>query len=674
MPKNKGLAQKAFAKSKSGLEEIDFSVPILVFETGQEGGSEVVAQQDGLLYVTNGFADKIDIIDAESGALVEDVLLNGLPGFDGVQSVAVSGDLFAAAVATEPGFEVDGEPVEGWVVFYDVNDPSAEPTAVAVGNLPDMVTFSRDGNYAFSANEGEAGEPGTETEGQNPAGSISVIRLSDFSVQTIGFQGVAIPEGVRIFPGIDPVLDLEPEYIAEAGGKLFVTLQEASAVGVFDLGSMSWEKIIPLGVQDHSVVPLDAVDDGLIDIRTYDHLVGMRMPDAIAAAEIDGETYFLTANEGDDRGDFDEVELGPIGDAARIGDILEGMETGDFVTYTNPTTNEVVDVKFTEELQAYLEGLPGEGLDRLNISIFDGVNDDGEIETMHAYGSRSFTIFDLDGNVVFDSGAEFEHLISAIAPERFNNDDGDLIGTLDGDGDLIVDNRSDAKGPEPEAIEIGKIGDMTLAFIGLERDGGIMIYDISDPKNAEFLDYIDGRASGQVSPEIIEFIDAEDSTTGNAQIAIAYEVSGSTAVYDLLNGAEIEGGNGKQSIVGTFGDDIIDGGRGRDALSGAGGDDTIRGGNGADTIEGGFGNDLLTGGRGPDVFVFNFFAGDDEITDLERNDVIDLSATGLEFSDLQIEDKGDGRFEVSYGDFGDQITVNLEGRGFDELTADSFLF
>lgn len=669
MPKNKESANKVVGKKKYSIEKIDFGAPVTVFETGEEGGSEVVAQLDGLLYVTNGFADKIDIIDSQTGALVSDIPLDALPGYDGLQSVAVQGDLVAVAISTTYEFQQSPEGVEGWIVFYDVNDLEADPIAVPVGNLPDMVTFSEDGQYAFSANEGEAGEPGEPNEETNPAGSISVIDLSDFSVTNVGFEGVEIPDGVRIFPGISPLVDLEPEYIAEAGGKLFVTLQEAAAVGVFDIETKSWDKIIPLGTQDHSVIPLDANDDGLIDIRTYEDLVGMRMPDAIAATEIDGETYFLTANEGDDRGDWDDVELGSIGDAARVGDIRDGV-----VQYTNPETGETVSVSFTEELETYLDSLPDDGLDRLKISIFDGVNESGEIETMHTYGSRSFTIFDMDGTVIFDSGAEFEQLISTIAPERFNNDDGELIGTIDGDGDLIVDNRSDAKGPEPEAIEIGQIGEKTYAFIGLERDGGIMIYDISNPAESLFVDYIDGRSTGQVSPEIIEFISPDESATGNAQIAVSFEVSGSTAVYDLVDGTEIEGGNGKQDIVGTFGADVIDGGNAKDMIAGAGGDDTIVGGNGADTIEGGFGDDLLTGGSGPDTFVFNFFAGEDEITDFGNNDVIDMSATGLQFGNLIITDVEDGTFEVSYGDFGDLITVNLTGGGLTELTSDSFIF
>ncbi len=644
--------------------DVDFGPSLAsINQTGLDGGSEVVQEQDGLLYVTNGDQDQIDVIDAATGDAIDAIDLSGLPGYSGVQSVAVSGDLVAVAVSTTFEFQ-QSDAVDGWVVFYDVNDLTAPPNAVPVGNLPDMVTFSQDGKFAFSANEGEPGEPGELNEGTNPAGSISVIDLSDFSVTTVGFEGVEIPEGVRIFPGINPLVDLEPEYIAEAGGKLFVTLQEAAAVGVFDIETKSWDKIIPLGSQDHSQVPLDANDDGLIEIRTYDNLVGMRMADAIAATEIDGKTYFLTANEGDDRGDWDDVELGTIGDAARIGDIRDGG-----VQYTNPETGEVVDVKFTADLETYLASLPGDGLDRLKISIFDGVNEAGEIETMHTYGSRSFTIFDSEGEIVFDSGAQFEQLLSVFSPDDFNNDDGEVISP---DGE--VDNRSDAKGPEPEAIEIGKIGDTTLAFIGLERTGEVMIYDISDPENARFLDFIDGRAGGNVSPEIIDFIAPEDSATGEAQIAVSYEVSGSTAVYDLPFGETVKGGFRDDVLVGSIGKDKIFGRAGDDEIDAGGNDDIVHGGFGNDVIDGGFGDDVLTGGHGADVFQFNFFSGDDVIKDFRRDDMIDLSQTGLSFEDLTITKTGRKEFLVEYGDFGDSIEVNLKGLGNNALTVDDFMF
>lgn len=609
-----------------------------------EAGSEVVSYFAGKLYVTNGAEGRIDVFDAISGDLINSIDLTTIPDFGGVNSVTVTEHGIAAAVELEN--DGDGAAQNGVVALFDLT--GAALGTAEVGNLPDMVTYSKDGTMIFVANEGE------RQSDQEPAGSISIIDVATMTVATFGFEefDAMVPElrdmGVRIFPDAMPSTDFEPEYIAEIDGKLLVTLQEANSVAVFDLASMSWEKIIPLGTQDHSVVPLDASDkDDAINITTYENLVGIRMPDAIAATEIDGVAYFLTANEGDDRGDFDEG-----GDAARVGDILDGEVAGVSIDASVQTT----------------------GLERLTVSIIDGDTDgDGDIDVLHAYGSRSFTIFDLDGNVVFNSGSDFEEIIAAIRPANaFNND-----SYPSDNPDVIDENRSDNKGPEPEAIAIGEVDGKTLAFIGLERDGGIVIYDISNPADSQFVDYIDSSAYGHSSPEVIKFIPASESETGNAQIAVAYEISGTTALYDIAFGKAILGSNKSDDILGTIGDDGIRAGNGKDIVNGLGGDDEIKGengndvlfggagndkiigGNGADIIDGGIGDDLLIGCNGPDTFVFALGAGNDTIQGFGQADVIDLSMTGLSFGDLVISDVEPGLALVEYGDMGDTIEVYL---------------
>jgi alkaline phosphatase len=646
------------------------------YDSGVEAGSEVVAHLNGRLYVTNGDADKIDVIDATTGALIFDIDLTSIVGYDGVNSVAVSEAGIAVAV------EFDNAP--GVVALYDLDGTPRTP--IPAGNLPDMLTFSKDGTQIFVANEGEPGDI-------DPPGSLTIIDVATGTAQNFDFSAfddqidALRDSGVRIFPGTLPSVDFEPEYISEAGGKLYVSLQENNAVAVFDLDTMSWEKIIPLGTIDHSVTGLDASDrDDAINIQTYDNLVGIRMPDALAATEIDGKTYFLTANEGDDRGDafvFDEddgYEGDERGDAARIGDIIDAQDTDTPVQFRDGAL--VMDIRIDESVDTT-------GLERLTISVIDGDTDgDGDIDMLHAYGSRSFTIFDDQGNIVFDSGDDFEQLIAANrVPNAFNNDD-----FPSDDPEVIDENRSDNKGPEPEAIEIGVVGGKTLAFIGLERDGGIMVYDISDPAAAAFVQYIDSSEFGNISPEIIEFIPDHESATGNAQIAVSYEISGTTAVYDLEFGIEVKGTNKANSIDGTLGDDsifarggrddvdggagddLIRGGRGRDTLDGGAGDDDIGGGKGKDILIGGTGDDILNGGQGADTFIFDLGDGNDTIRALQTRDLIDLSATGLGFDDLTITETGNRKVLIEYGDDGDSIAATLVGFGFDTLTEDNFVF
>ena len=155
----------------------------------------------------------------------------------------------------------------------------------------------------------------------------------------------------------------------------------------------------------------------------------------------------------------------------------------------------------------------------------------GPIET---FGGRSFTIRDATGRVVFDSGDMLERLTAQFAPALFNSN-GDP-GTFD--------TRSDNKGPEPEALAVGVVNGRTFAFIGLERTGGVMVFDVTDPTAPTFVQYL--TTPGDVSPEGLIFIPAAESPTGRAMIAVSHEVSGTVTLYDFntppsvdLNGAGI---------------------------------------------------------------------------------------------------------------------------------------
>jgi Ca2+-binding RTX toxin-like protein len=335
------------------------------------------------------------------------------------------------------------------------------------------------------------------------------------------------------------------------------------------------------------------------------------MPDAIAAVDIGGETYFLTANEGDDRGE-----------AERVGDILAGDVDGVSI---DPAVNT-------------------EGLERLNVSIIDGDTDgDGDIDVLHAFGSRGFTIFDADGAVVFDSGAQFQRLIAQYrSANAFNSDD------PPSDPAEVDDNRSDNKGPEPEAVAVGEIGGTIFAFVGLERDSGIMVYDITDPAKARFATYIESATQGDVSAEVIQFIAATDSPTGQPMLAVSYEVSGTTTLIEL-GGTALAGGIRTLGETGSLLADRLSGTGRDDAIAGGAGDDTLRGRDGDDMLTGGTGNDVLRGGAGQDVFVFRAYDGRDRIVDFEVGDRIDLSATGRDFDDLVIEAVRDGLSLVRLG-------------------------
>lgn len=507
------------------------------FHTGvfDDSASEIPAfdPTTNRLFVTNADAG-VDVFDIVDPSQITKLFTIGLTD---VNSVAVNNGVVAiaqaAATKTDPGK----------VLFYDANLNSGDLTTgmVNVGALPDMLTFAN-ANTILVANEGEANENGEFVAPTiNPEGSVSIIDISggvgSATVMTAGFTDFNVGGSKAINPNLDPdtgvrihpnaatvAQDLEPEYIAvsEDGSTAFVTLQENNAVGVLDIATKQFTALQPLGVKDHSLADSgfgshtgtgnssNALDGDKTDdaaVIKNEPVFGMFMPDAIASYDVNGTTYYLTANEGDGR---DPEDFGGLGLAGSLGDETKIED----VTLAGTFTGDVSDI--------------GD----LGISAVDGLNGSNEHEKLFSFGSRSFSIFDANGNLVFDSGDDFEQITANALPTQFNANN-DESG---------IDNRSDNKGPEPEGIAIGEYNGSTYAFIGLERIGGVMVYDITDPTSPVFIEYLNNRnfaadpttaAALDLGPEGLLFIPVADSPTDLPLLVVTNEVSGTTTIYSI---------------------------------------------------------------------------------------------------------------------------------------------
>ncbi len=512
----------------------------------------------------SGTVDVLDAADPTEPTLETSLPLAGTESADGstvpegavANSIAVREDGLAV-VAVESDVKTD----PGWLVLADAASLDVLG-AVRVGALPDMVTLTPDGSRAVVANEGEP----SEDFSVDPEGSVGVVDLpADVGVPTQDAVATAdfrawdpdgdrtLDEQVRVF---GPVLDegrrvstnLEPEYVAvdPSGDVAYAALQEANAVAVVDLDTVRVLDVWPLGAKDHSVAGrgLDPSDrDGGVAIETWP-VLGLQQPDGIESYEAGGETYLVTANEGDAR------EWGDYTEAVRVKDLGEDGAPG--LCDDSPAAGLTAD----------------DQLGRLNVSIASGLSDDGDcIEELHAFGSRSFSIWTTDGELVFDSGEEFERVVAAVLPEHFNSNHSE--SNLEG--------RSDDKGPEPENLTIGTVGDRTYAFIGFERVGGVIAYDVTDPADASYVGYVNHRdfgvsaeedieaapddaaarevldAAGDLGPEGLEFVSAEDSPTGSALVVVGNEVSGTTTFFEVSELGETGppgGGDGDDDSAG----------------------------------------------------------------------------------------------------------------------------
>ncbi|MCE7999687.1 MAG: alkaline phosphatase [Rhodobiaceae bacterium] len=474
------------------------------YETGvfDEGAAEIVAYAPSVqrLYVVNADAGEVEVLDISDPTLPTKLSTLSTRGHgNGVNSVAVQGDLVAVAVVGQSKQD------PGKVVFFDLD--GNEKGSVLVGANPDMVTFTPDGAYALVANEGEP----SKDYSNDPDGTVSVISVADMTVRTADFADFdTVPEGMRIVkPGSSVAADVEPEYIAvsDDGSTAYVTLQENNGIAVVDIAKAEVINLLGLGYKDHSQVPLDASNkDGGTNIKTWP-VMGMYQPDSIVTFQSDGKTYLITANEGDAK-DYDGWS-----EETRVAKL-----TLDPTAFPNAAT-----------LQQ------NGNLGRLKTTTSMGDTDgDGDHDVIYSYGARSFSIWSTSGERVFDSADQFERTTAARLGRDFNstNDENDK-----------GDNRSDDKGPEPEALTVGDIDGRTIAFIGLERVGGVMAYDVTEPANSEFLGYHNNRdfsgnaeagKAGDLGPEGMAFIPAAQSPNGKDLLAVANEVSGTTSIFEIV--------------------------------------------------------------------------------------------------------------------------------------------
>ena len=463
------------------------------FQIGKgEGYAEMIryhSQSKSLLVTASetGTIERISISDPFN--------LKKLAPFDlsggNITAVAVHKNLIAASIKEKI---VDAP---GNVQIF--NNNGKKLAEYKTGALPDNIAFSPDGRYLLTANEGEP----SDDYKIDPEGSFTLIDLTNgtqnATVKQIMLNNVKLPAGARIVkPGSSFEEDAEPEYIAFSpdGKKAYATLQENNAIATIDIASAKVISVSGLGFKNVSRISHDVSNkDGGINMKRWPVLM-MYQPDAIVAYETKGSTYLVTANEGDAK-DYDGFS-----EETRVGKLK--LDKTMF-----PNAN---------ELQKK------ENLGRLKTTKTLGDTDgDGDHDIIYAYGGRSFSIWKDDGTLVFDSGNAFENIISKRSPEMFN-----------ANGPSKIDDRSDDKGPEPEALAIGKINGRIYAFIGMERNNAIFAYDITLPSDPHMVSYIMPNENHN-SPEGLEFISANESPTGKPLLSVAFEMTGTIGLYEINN-------------------------------------------------------------------------------------------------------------------------------------------
>lgn len=517
---------------------------------GDFGAAEIPAYDAGTkrVFVVNGQQQQIDVLDISTpssptlvGSIELDLRPNSVSARDGLVAVALEAD-----VTTDPGS----------VAFYSAScDPASCPvlSTVEVGALPDMLTFTPNGDRVVVASEGEP------DGAVDPKGTVSIIDVragvSRAAVATVDFtslDGKPVPAGAILQAGKQPSRDFEPEYVTVSTNSrtAWVALQEANAIAEIDVADARLVAVRGLGFKDHGLAAnsLDASDrDSSINMCAWTNVYGMYQPDAIAAYQVRGSFYVVSANEGDSRG----------ADESRVRDLPSGAVTPTFGSVARDSRN----------------------LGRLTVNKNLGL-ENGVYTKLFAYGARSFSIWGEDGTRVFDSGNQLERIVGSFAGDPAPEDlrlsgpgvpaaktykcpiptsealptapSSTTPANANHEEGPSFDNRSDNKGPEPEAVTVGRVRGQHYAFVGLERAGGIVVYNVSDPTAPSFVEYVNPRSfgaeyelpdepgewadAGDLGPEGVVFVSEDDSPGGQPLLIVANEVSGTTTIYAISAG------------------------------------------------------------------------------------------------------------------------------------------
>jgi len=475
------------------------------------------------VFVGSDDRNAIDVIDVSSPSDPNKIFQINLGGDPGRIAISPESILAVSRSSSVRLFNADGD---------ELVTPISVSSAGGLQFTPDgqkLVVAGRSGGESevtvldISSPDWSACRQGVAGCTINTTSNVTSFDVFNNQRQTLLDADVRLPHPNQTVAQDIKIADLT---LSVNSDKAWLTLADNNAVAEIDLLTPQISNIFGLGAKDNSLANsgypdtanslpaslpgirgngLDPSDvDGAINIQTWP-IKSFYNPDDIGSYVSGGQTYIVTSNEGDAEDDTKD----------RL----------------NTLTLDPNNPAFAFQSDA--------NLGRLLVSTVEGDTDgDGDFDETFGYGGRSFAIWTTDGTQVFDSGDDFEQITAAALPNFFNASS----------GSNSFDNRSDDRGPEPEAFDIGTIAGRTYAFVGFERISGIMVYDITDPFSPSFQQYINNRnfaespdslLSEDVEPEGVFFISADDSPIpGIPMIAVSHEKSDSTTLYriDFLTG------------------------------------------------------------------------------------------------------------------------------------------
>lgn len=352
-------------------------------------------------------------------ALAQDMNFNRIASFRVADNLPDAEETSAEIIAaTDDGMTlVYTDSPGGSIGFIDITDPANPTAAGAFMPEGEPTSVAVIGNYALAG-------VNTSESYTDPSGYLVEI---DVTTQA--------EVGRCDLPGQPDSVGIAPD-----GSFLAVAIENERDEDLGDgrVGQM------PAG----SIFMVDLTDEGLIDCDTA------RIADITGLADIapeDPEPEFVSINA------ENEVvvtlqENNHIIVLASDGSVINHFSAGE-VTLEGIDTEEEGALEFTDTITVPREPDSITWIDDTHFATANEGDMDG--------GSRGWTIFSQDGEVVYDSGTDFEYAIVQIGhyPEE----------------------RSGNKGVEPESVTFDTFGDTPFVFVGAERSSVVGVYDITDP-------------------------------------------------------------------------------------------------------------------------------------------------------------------------------------------------
>ncbi|WP_339064950.1 esterase-like activity of phytase family protein [Teredinibacter turnerae] len=418
---------------------------------------------------------------------------NGSNGTNGLNSLVAFTNLsagddmcFKGGVRIDGGLDANGD---GMLAASEITDTSYNCTPTAINSAKN---FNRIASFPVCSQIDPSCDDDTATAAEIVAASSDGMTLvyTDSPNESIGFVDITNPA----MPVAAGTLKLsgEPTSVAVKGDYALVAVNESAdyvnvggSLQVINIATQTLVRTMDLGGQPDSIaVSPDKAFAGVVIENERDEDLGDGKPPQLPAggffsvniADADPANWSLTAVnlEGvatlfpaDPEPEYVDINAANMAvvtlqenNHIALIDLATATVVNDFSAGTVDLS--MIDVVEEEpaviDLSGSLADVPREpdGVTWINTEYF-ATADEGDMDG----GSRGFTVFNLQGDVVWNSGSTLDHM--AV---RFGQ---------------YPDARSENKGNEPENIELGIFGSDRYLFVNSERSSMVFVYDVANP-------------------------------------------------------------------------------------------------------------------------------------------------------------------------------------------------